>query len=71
MDRKQALDVLRTLPADVLEAFAIVAETADVQGDYYHDEESGGSVWEDSANATLSFLANEVRRLKGGGTRGE
>jgi hypothetical protein len=63
MDRKQALDVLRALPADVLEAIAVVAETADVQGNYYSDE-SGESHWEDEANATLSFLASEVRNLK-------
>lgn len=61
MNRADALKIVATLSPEQLEAVAMVVETADAQGDYHFDGE--GSVWEDDVNATLRYLATEIRQF--------
>lgn len=60
--RQKALDLLKTLDQAYLDAFAIVTETADCQGNYNYIE-GEGSIWEDSVQGTLSNLASEIKNL--------
>ncbi len=63
MNRHDALNILRTLPKDILEAFALVVETAESQGDYTGGNSEDGSWWEESVSETLNSLASEIRHL--------
>jgi hypothetical protein len=59
--RDRALAKIAQLSPEVVEAIAIVIETAEVQGGYVFDGE--GSVWEDDVSYTLNELAREIRKL--------
>jgi hypothetical protein len=58
--RRAALALLAALPAETLEAFAVVAETAWV----LTVSQGGGDAAELSAHATVEELSREVRGLK-------
>ena len=61
MTRDEAAKTIKGLSTETREAIAFFVETAEIEGDYYFDGE--GSHWEDSATATISRLAAEIRRV--------
>lgn len=62
--RHENLELISKLPPEIIEAFAQIIETADVQGDYTHRNDDD-RVWEDDVNHTLSELAKEIRQTQG------
>ena len=60
--RDKALKQIAQLSPEVIDAIALVIETADLQGNYVFDGE--GSVWEDNVQYTLGELSREIRKLK-------
>lgn len=64
-NRHEAIERLRSsLTEQQIADIALVIETAETQGDYHWDDESGGSSWEDDVHETLNFLGDEFRKLK-------